>query len=494
MSTSTRSRAASAFAAAAIAVLTALSFAAPASAAPVIDPDETGSITIHKFDRPESPTGLPNNGTEVDTTGLTPLEGITFRARQVQGLDLSTNAGLAAASDLAASFNAGDPEGSITAEGYTLSSGTTQTTGADGEALFGGLPVGVYVVEETGYGPGITPSVPFVVTVPLTDPNSNDTWLYDVHVYPKNSTTAAEKTVTDATARGLGDEVRFTIATDIPNESVIDGYRIVDTLDAKLDYVSTAVALESGTALGEGTDYTIGFDEATNSVRVEFTAAGRAVLAANNSTRVIVNIITSANAIGEIENQAVLYPNAASFDAAAGDPGGPVLTPTVETRWGGMTLQKAGTGGEALTGAKFAIFTSEADALAQTNAVSIDGVTEFEVTATSGELTINGLRYSDFANGATVAEGDPGFIRYYLVETQSPDGYELLAQPVSFLVNAASTATGIDMTVTNVPSNAGFQLPLTGGTGTGLLYLAGGVLVVGGAALFIVSRARRARA
>ena len=40
-----------------------------------------------------------------------------------------------------------------------------------------------------------------------------------------------------------GDEIEFTITTDIPNVAVIDGYRIVDDLDAKLDYVSASVSL-----------------------------------------------------------------------------------------------------------------------------------------------------------------------------------------------------------------------------------------------------------
>lgn len=479
-------------AASAAAVLLGLGLAAPAAAAPLVDPNATGSITVHKLEAPDTPTGLPNNGTAVDTTGLTPLPGVEFQVRQVTGIDLSTNSGWANASTLSGVFDAADPEGSITGAGYTLAAGSSLVTDAAGQASFTGLPVGLYLVEETSFPAGVTPSAPFLVSVPLTDPDNRDNWLYDVHVYPKNAITTATKTVDDADAVQLGDEVSFTITSDIPNANPIDGFKIVDVLDPKLDYVAATVTLADGTTIAEGTDYTIGHDAGTNAVTVEFTAAGRAILAANNTTQVVVDIITTVNAVGEIANQALVYPNAASFDIDPGEPGGPTTTPEVETRWGGLTVAKVGQGGAALTGAVFQVFTSAADAAAQTNPVTLNGDTEFEVVNADGTLTLSGLRYSDFANGATVAPGDAGYLQYYLVEVQAPSGYELLAAPIEFTVTAATTAAGIDLTVTNVPHNGGFQLPFTGGTGTGLLYLAGIGLIAGGVVFLVVKRRRNA--
>lgn len=489
-------------AASATAAILALGMAAPAAAAPLVDPDATGSITVHKLEAPDAPTGLPNNGTQVDTTGLEPLPGVEFQVRQVTGIDLSTNSGWVDASDLSDVFDAADPEGSITGAGYTLAAGASLLTDAAGEAVFSGLPVGLYLVEETSFPSGVTPSAPFLITVPLTDPDNLDTWLYDVHVYPKNAVTTATKTVDDADAVKLGDEVTFTITAEIPNVDPIDGYRIVDVLDQKLDYVAATVTLADGTTIAEGTHYTIAHDAATNTVTVDFTAAGRAILAANNTTQVVVDIITTVNTIGEIANQALVYPNAASFDIEPGQPGGPTTTPEVETRWGNVTFEKVGTDSTPLTGAVFQVFTTAADAASQTNPVSIAGVTEFEVVNADGTLTIEGLRYSDFANGATVAPGDAGYLQYYLVEVEAPDGYELLAEPIEFVVNAATTDCvpgagnpggceyAVDLTVTNVPHNGGFELPFTGGSGTGLLYLVGFGLIAGGV-VFLVARRRR---
>lgn len=496
------------------AVLTVSLSVAPASAAPVIDSDQTGSITVHKFEKP-IPEGGGNNGggghgggghggggsngsgnggsgnnlsrVVPDTTALTPLPGIEFTIQQVNTIDLSTNAGWDAAHDLSGVFASSDPSGSITGAGYTLGAGQAQVTAADGTALFANLPIGLYLVTETNYPAGVTPSAPFLISVPLTDPDNQDNWIYDVDVYPKNSVSGAEKIVTDAPDVKLGDQVDWTITADIPNEAVIDGYKVVDQLDTKLTYVGATAQLEDGTPLIEGTDYVVGFDATTNTVSVVFTDDGRALLAARTQTRVQVMVSTKVNTIGEIENEALVYPNAASFNITPGQPGGPIVTPPVATKWGGMTLQKVDENAAALAGASFSVYTNEADAKAGTNPVDIEGQSVFTV-AGDGTLTISGLRYSDWANGAAVAPGDADYRTYYLVETTAPTGYELLAEPVSFLINSTTTAVGIDLSVKNIPSNNGFELPLTGGVGTGILYVAGALLVIGAGLLFVRNR------
>ncbi|MEQ4564708.1 MULTISPECIES: SpaH/EbpB family LPXTG-anchored major pilin [Micrococcaceae] len=466
----------------------AMSFSvAPATAAPLVDNTKTGSITVHKFERPSTPTGLPNNGTAVDTTGLKPLAGIQFTIQQVNTIDLSTNAGWDKANNLSSSFTPSNPTGSITSAGYTLGTAQAKTTDAAGTAAFGTLPLGLYLVTETNYPAGVTPSAPFLVSVPLTDPNNKNNWIYDVNVYPKNSVTGAQKTVTDAPAVKFGDQVNFTITGDIPNEAVIDGYKVTDKLDSKLTYVGATATLVDGTVITNGTDYTVAFDAATNTVSVVFTPAGRLILAAHNTTSVQVVVNTTVNTIGEIENVAVVYPNAGSFTGTPGQPGGPIVTPPVVTKWGALTLQKVDQNGAALSGASFSVYANQADAKAGTNPINLGGKTTFTVAA-DGTLTLTGLRYSDWANGAAVAPGSADYRTYYLVETTAPAGYELLAEPISFLINQASTAVGVDLQVKNIPSNGGFQLPLTGGVGTGVLYAAGALLVVGAALLLVRSR------
>lgn len=474
----------------------AMSFAvAPASAATVnpgtIDGTQKGSITVHKFQRPSTMPTLPNNGTQVDTTGLTALPGVTFQIQKVSTIDLTTNIGWQSANTLSGKFDPANAAGSITAAGFTLATpGTTQVTDSAGTAAFPNLGLGLYLVTETGYPAGVTPSAPFLVSVPLTDPTNNNAWLYNVHVYPKNSITGATKTVQDSPAIKLGDPVNWTITGDIPTDAVIDGYKITDKLDTKLTYVPVAaVTLVDGTVLTAGTDYNVTYDSATNTVSVVFTPAGRLVLVAHNKTKVQVVIKTTVNTIGEIANTALVYPNNAAIIGTPGTPG-PIVTPPVITKWGNITIQKVKADGTtALAGASFSVYANQADATAGTNPINLGGTTVFTVDI-NGQLTISGLRYSDWADGAALLSTDPKFRTYYLVETKAPAGFELLAAPISFLVNSATTAVGVDLTVKNVPSNAGFQLPFTGGPGTTLLYGAG-VLLLAGAGLLLV-RNRRA--
>lgn len=481
---------------------------APAHAAPVVD-EETGNLTIHKYDK-VAPAGDPGTGMVTDENNVPadaqPLDGIEFTAQRVQGIDLSTNDGWVQAASLAGAFEGANIRYADRAEDffatatYDLDTSLAPAVTANGGvATFTDLAVGQYLITETNYPAGVTPSAPFLVTVPLTDPTNNDSWIYNVHVYPKNSNVGGpggediDKTVTDAEDVQLGDTIDFTINAGIPNEEIIDGYKIVDHLDENLSYVNnTTVTLSNGTEITEGTHYTVQHVDGT--VTVEFTADGLVVLADNYAAEVVVNIQTTVDVVGEIENEALVYPNAPSFEIDPGEPGGPTTTPPAVTKWGGLTLLKHGENdtSQGLAGAEFQVFTSAADARAQTNQVTLRGETTFSVDD-EGQLTLSGLRYSDWANGATVAEGEEGYRSYWLVETKAPAGYELLAAPIKFEVTAETTDAGIDLNVENVPSNAGFELPMTGGNGTALLYGAG-LLLVGGAVLMAVRSRRQAAA
>ncbi|KAM9862998.1 SpaH/EbpB family LPXTG-anchored major pilin [Leucobacter sp. BZR 635] len=448
--------------------------ATSAVAAPTIE-DRTGSLTVHKFAKTAEHGDIESNGTEVKTpVGLKPMADVEFTIQQIN-VDLKTNAGWTAAADLTVE----------TAAAQTKGAPIVGATDANGEYTFAELPLGLYLVTETKYPAGATPAAPFLVTVPLTDPDNRNAWLYDVHVYPKNSVTTAEKTVEDAASKKLGDEVKFQITGTIPNEKIIDGYRMTDALDPKLDYVSTTVSLANGATLTEGTDYTIAHDPATNTVTVDFTEPGRAILVANKTSKVVFDIVTTVNAIGDVKNEAVIYPNAPSFDKKPGEPGGPIVTPEVISKWGKLTIEKVDSKDKAkkLEGAEFAVFLTEKDAKAGTNAIDFG---KQWVTDKNGIVTIEGLRYSEWANGIEVKEGHADYREYWLAEIKAPAEYELLAQPIMFKVDNADQK--IDLTVKNVKDNGGFELPLTGGAGTALFTIVGGLLVAGAVVLTIRSR------
>ncbi len=112
-------------------------------------------------------------------------------------------------------------------------------------------------------------------------------------------------------------------------------------------------------------------------------------------------------------------------------------------------------------------------------AMSEDTATPVTVITTNGNtVTINGL------------DADT---TYYLWETKAPTGYNVLTSAVE--VKAASSTSGEgDAAVTttafahqDIQNNKGAELPSTGGIGTTIFYVIGGLLVVG-AGVVLVSR------
>lgn len=538
-----------ALAAGAIAAISISGAAVAAPPANLIDGNKTGSITVHAHAKPSTDLQLPHNGTEVSADGLTPLEGVEYSASRLDTIDLTTNAGWTELSALATEYAAAgvtDQESALKffdSHGISAADWTgagSQTTDANGAAVFSPLQVGAYLVSETGTPEGMEPTAPFLITVPLTDPNNSDEWLYDVHAYPKRDVAppAVDKSVQDAPSISVGDQLTWTIDAALPDLSTLSKFSIVDNLDSRLDYVSPTRATlvdaagnpVSGVTLTAQDYRVLVNDDADVSttggpvVKVEFTDQGLAKLAANRKSdagahQVRVTIKTTVNSVGDIQNVAVVFPNNAAPEWTPGEPTeivpptdpdfpdnpsnpggvpdfpdnpGVPVTPPVMTKWGNYSFQKTDENGEALKGAQFQVFASKADAEAGTNPISFDGVSTLEVDA-QGQLHLNGLRHSDYVNGKQVSPGDEGYRSYFLVEVKAPEGFELLAEPIEFVVNDASTdeigALAVDQNVVNVTSNGGFELPLTGGAGTAAIYIAGALVVVGG--IVLILRARR---
>lgn len=87
-----------------------------------------------------------------------------------------------------------------------------------GEAKFPDLEIGLYKVEETKTPAGYAGlSSPFFMTIPevTSKDGKNNTYKYDVQVEPKNKLTDIKKKVDTTGTVGAGDEVPYTITTDV---------------------------------------------------------------------------------------------------------------------------------------------------------------------------------------------------------------------------------------------------------------------------------------
>ena len=81
---------------------------------------------------------------------------------------------------------------------------------------------------------------------------------------------------------------------------------------------------------------------------------------------------------------------------------------------------------------------------------------------------------------------------YYLREVKAPAGYNKLPDDVSIVITGATKGDNDELTYTTVlakvNNQSGTELPSTGGIGTTIFYVIGGVLVIGAAAMLIAKR------
>lgn len=183
---------------------------------PVWDTTQKGSITIHKFEYNPSSGATSQQGTgaegEAAPSGAKALGGVTFEIYKVQNEEWlkAYYGGQAAATgqdfsniDASNYYSTNSTTGAITVNGSKIDTVTTATSGTDiGVAKKDGLALGLYLVVETSAPDKVTsPAAPFLVSVPMTriadttTTNKLTDWIYDVHVYPKNSTTYGQVTI-----------------------------------------------------------------------------------------------------------------------------------------------------------------------------------------------------------------------------------------------------------------------------------------------------------
>ena len=171
---------------------------------------DTGSITIHKYEyngqvKPNS-TGEENDVDKLPE-GATALKGATFSIYQVMDRAALRNYydGTDGQTKVTVDTYLNETEDAIKPDQSYSKVFATDTTDEDGIASFTELPLGLYVVVETGTPDKVTsPVKPFLVSVPMTKASSLNEWLYDIHVYPKNGTTYGEVKIVKTGRVGSG--------------------------------------------------------------------------------------------------------------------------------------------------------------------------------------------------------------------------------------------------------------------------------------------------
>lgn len=384
-----------------------------------------------------------------------------------------------------------------------------------------GMPDGVYLVVEREHPAIKAPIEPFYVFIPTTAADGSG-YEYEITVQPKNDVKGSvriEKDINEIGKDSDSDDVygkhTWIIGTNIP-EDIANGksFEISDTLDSRLDYignvkvnVETADGQTVAVSLTPDADYTMAVIDVdslvdgkpSDSFALKLTDAGMGKIHGSigeNSfddymLRVYFDAQINANAkMGEtIPNQAKLeYVNSVNFDFTVESD-----KPVIST--GGAELVKvdAANHNRVLSGAIFEIYRK---ATADEVAAGVEGVTHIAgvsapviKVAFYDNHTLEGNKVTSVTsdeNGSTVVYG-LAYGTYYLLETKSPAGYNLLDKAVELTVDGT---THMDEKIVTVENVSGAVLPSTGGVGTTVFTFAGMLLVCASFVIFFLNKRR----
>lgn len=482
---------------------------------------DTSTLTIHKL--AGGFAGANRWGVEQQGVAGTPLDGVQFDIYRVGDIDLTTIEGWRQYDALR------DTDANTLISTGRASKVESVTTANGGTATYTG-PIGVYVVRENLAESTVTgnyvSSTPFIVALPFTTEAANE-WNRNVHVYPKNQELGATKTVVDRD-RQAADTITYTLGGSVPpipetqSGRYFDGYSLLDVYDPEKwtpDTSTATVSVVNGetTTPLDANDFQVSTpkpytqEPGSNAFAISLTRSGLTKLEAQARTgsdvRVTATVSGALNQAlvpGDVINKAMVIPpniatpnwdRSTTPDDTDNPPTPPTPPTSVTSKYGRLDVTKVNSREQntTLAGATFQLYKCENNNTAGGDGTLLQGATPITVgganswtTDNEGKFTITGIQLEDWYNGASQTD----VFDYCLVETQAPEGYELLPSPVLVPINSATPSATLASTIANVPSTPGtFRLPTTGEWGRWWLIAGGSAALI--AALLIAYAATR---
>lgn len=505
-------------------------------AAGAIAPD-TGSLTIHKYLYDVGGIG-DGDGNVIGKDELADLNGKEIRGVQFDVYEVTGPVD----SDSPETVPGGDEWSYSLVGGNLVATNGTETyqyvlgenladskTDDNGVVELSNLARGYYfVVENLGKSaPEIkngsdsweaiaitAPAKPFVVAVPMTNPQDQESWISDVHVYPKNQTTDVVKEPSKPSVN-VGEVFEWSIAVELPAD--IQDYQkfvVTDKLDEALTYMSGSVKVYQAEKKGEKwvkvtpervlSSYVASLDDTKNTLTVDL-INGKADMATwegliiEFQTTVNEKLAEKPQEENTIENTATVdFTNKQGQDSKK-------ESDKTEVSVGDIIIKKVDRDGiTLLEGAEFQIAGSEEAAVkGEFIKIQVDGEgnitklvypggADYESaqdwivkTNSSGIATFEGLETHSIK-----ADGSTDYNSYWIVETKAPEGYNLVGDPIE--VNFKDAVEDDTYTIEkDVVNSKGFTLPQTGSMGMILLTVTG-IVLIGLAILLFIPKKRNA--
>ena len=372
----------------------------------------------------------------------------------------------------------------------------TATVGEGGTATFANLAMGEYFIR-----PSSTTSV-YQLMLQKIEPKVEEDSEGNPHYVIEDVTFTAKKeevTITktaDKTSVTKNEKVAYTVAVDIPTYSAEATDKTIYVSDLlpdglTIDTASINVKIDGAdvnpTAYNLDTtatkDYTFKLSVSTQQYTNSWTNQGGNKLVItytatlNNDNTTEVNVIETNTATFDYS----FYPYVENSHKQKTD--------KVDVTTFAIKIDKyvAGSHATKLADAKFDLYRTATDAEIAA------GVTE-----TIPHTTINGIKLESdvVTNDSGVAtfekyEANGTKYDYYLVETQAPHGYNILAEAVKVNFTDAEATNGV-YTV-KVPNSSGITLPITGDEGI-VIFTVIGIALMGGAVILFVLFHKKAKA
>ena len=361
-----------------------------------------------------------------------------------------------------------------------------QAVAANGKVEFTNLTLGYYLVQSD-----------------LGALCSLDTTMPNVTIQEKNAKPTAEKEVQENSTQkwgktndaNIGDTVNFKTTINVVDGQPKD-YILHDTMSEGLTFKTDSVVVKIGDqTLAAGTNYTVSTSNDDGcTFEVHF-----------KDSSLKVNDIVVVTYSATVNEKAVIAgegnPNETHLSYTNTDSTKGTTTPS-ETRtytwqfdvlkYAEVTKADSSTKEEKpLAGAVFTL-SKNSDG---TNPIALikvrDNVYRVAKTGETGTIT----EITTDATGAFTIEGLDSDT-YYLIEKTAPAGYNVLKAPVKVVIDKEGKVTyGDDNAVANpdvkVLNQSGTELPSTGGMGTTIFYVLGGVLMAGAFVLLVVRKRMR---
>lgn len=387
----------------------------------------------------------------------------------------------------AAKFAAALKEASVGDSGTQLSSSDGGTT-----VSAANLPLGYYFVKSTSGT---------LCNLTTTNPM--------VQIYDKNETPTIDKTVDDEDKNvDIGQVVTYTITGKVPDTTGYTAYTytISDTMSGlklngvysvSIDSVEIANNSETGSGESNVTGTRPSKDAISFKINIDVMKYQKKV---GKEIKITYQAVVSEDAVtgsdGNTNNAELTYSNNPSDSVSTDTSTDKETVYTVDLV---ITKVDANNNQTKLSGAKFVLYKGakgvpthyykwDSDAKKVTwvrlgqegvpgtleEAIAGGYVTEVTTAETTGLATFKGL-----------AAGT-----YYLHETQAPDGYNALTEDEEVTITRSEsqetvTISGDTVTVEN---SSGSQLPGTGGIGTTIFYVVGGVIMAGAVILLLLKK------